>query len=360
MIRKILENLKLTPNKLLDLTNDYVFFNIFGTPGAEPILINLLNDVLDLNGPDAINYIEIKNVRLGKELVEQREIYIDIYAESHNKRIFDIEMQNSPYTGMKNRAWGQLCKLSSTKIEKGESFLSDSPQVYIIVFCNYNESEIISKPTHANNVWSKKTYYREGPNIITHDRWHEVYWMANRETGEPLNQLGFIHFIDLPKLTREALNGADRSARWGLVVKEFRNIDLMEEIEMQTSVVREVFSRLGRMSLSEEERRLADMRAIAISIAKTRDEQLEYEMKLRKEAEEKSKQAEEERELERKMRKQAEKERNMFMKKYIQSMLNLGKDKVDIMREIDITEEAYQTIMDIQALLTGTANNRHC
>jgi len=29
-------------------------------------------------------------------------------------------------------------------------------------------------------------------------------------------------------------------------------------------------------------------------------------------------------------------------------MLNLGKDKVDIMREIDITEEAYQTIMDIE------------
>jgi len=75
--------------------------------------------------------------------------------------------------------------------------------------------------------------------------------MANQDTGEPLNQLSFIHFIDLPKLTREALNGTDRSARWGLIVKEFRDIDLMEEIEMQTSAVQEVFSRLGNMSLSK-------------------------------------------------------------------------------------------------------------
>jgi len=327
MIRKILESQGITPDMLLDLTNDYVFFNIFGTIGAEPILISLLNDVLDLNGPEAISFIEIKSVRLKKELLGQKEIYVDIHAESYNKRVFDIEMQNSPYTGMKNRAWGQLCKLSSLNIKEGESFLMNSPQVYIIVFCNYHESEIISKPTHSNNIWSKKIYYREDSQAITHDRWHDVYWMAHRDTGEPLNHLGFIHFIDLPKLTREALNGGDRGAKWGLVVKEFRDIDLMEEIEMQTPAVQEVFSRLGLMSLSEEERRLADMRAIAISIAKGKDEWLESEIRLRKEAEE-------ERELEKRKREQAEIERNMFMKKYIQMMLNLGKNKVDIITQI--------------------------
>jgi predicted transposase/invertase (TIGR01784 family) len=72
---------------------DYAFKHLFGREATRPILIDLLDSVLDLPPGHHIRELELLNPFIPKETLEDKLSILDIRAHDQSGRQFNIEMQ---------------------------------------------------------------------------------------------------------------------------------------------------------------------------------------------------------------------------------------------------------------------------
>lgn len=83
------------PAMLLDVDPkvDYAFKRIFGVPAHAPILMDLLQAVLDFPPGHRIAELEIQNPFNEKEFEDDKMSVVDIQAKDQAGRLFNVEMQ---------------------------------------------------------------------------------------------------------------------------------------------------------------------------------------------------------------------------------------------------------------------------
>ena len=164
-----------------DLKNDVVFRKVFGRHPT--VLMGLLNDILEREGPRAITSLEYMPGEQMPLALGTKLSILDVRCREQSGNTFLVEMQLFPVTGFLNRVVYNTCKAYAGTLERGGSYkhLTDVVSVSI---CNFE-------------LWPDKARDAEGqPRVPLVSRW------SMREDitgGRGLHQIQYA-FMELPKL----------------------------------------------------------------------------------------------------------------------------------------------------------------
>ena len=115
----------------IDPKVDYAFKHLFGRDATRPILIDVINCVLDA-GPDRrIREIELLNPFNPKEALDDKLSVLDIKARDQSGRQFNVEMQMlaSPY--YEKRIFYYASRLHQQQLREGEEYAELKPTISI-------------------------------------------------------------------------------------------------------------------------------------------------------------------------------------------------------------------------------------
>lgn len=110
-------------------TVDFAFKKIFGSRENTPILLGLLNAILQLAEP--IVQVEILNPFSYQEFEEDKLIVLDIRARDTSGRWLNIEMQVSIFPGLLQRLAYYACSLYVGQLGAGQNYVALRPAVSI-------------------------------------------------------------------------------------------------------------------------------------------------------------------------------------------------------------------------------------
>ena len=115
----------------LRFTNDFIFRYVLGREEAKPLLLDLVNAVLEDAGCQPIISLELRNPVNPRDASWSKETMLDIKAVGHDKRLFDIEMQVSGDRCFVNRSLFYWAQLYSRQLEKGHEYDELRPVICI-------------------------------------------------------------------------------------------------------------------------------------------------------------------------------------------------------------------------------------
>ncbi len=182
------------PEELLSPKVDFVFKALFGQEHSKPMLISLLNAVLERTDDDLIIEVELLTPELGKQSLLAKGPVLDIRAKDQLARIFDIEIQCQWHTMFRERMVYYWAQIFGNQLRVGHDYDKLRP-VLSIVFTDFKMFAEI-------------------------DRYHTCWMWQEREAGVTLTDMGQIHFIELPKFTAEVSDVADPLEKWVFFLKE--------------------------------------------------------------------------------------------------------------------------------------------
>ncbi len=163
--------------KTYSFLNDFVFKYAFGREKNERLLICLLNALLRFEGRDRIQELQILNPFNLKEFADSKLSIVDVKAVDGHRRRYNIEIQVNPQSSFVPRALYYLGKLFTEQICEGEPFsnLCKATSISILEF------EIFPKNPHLQN----------------------IFRFANTRSHEELTDALEVHFLELPKFSKE-------------------------------------------------------------------------------------------------------------------------------------------------------------
>ena len=171
---------------------DLVFQRIFGAPGNEPLLLDLLNAVLRPARP--IVAVRLLNPVLSPQLHHGRLVIVDLVAVDDRGAQVQVEMQTTGHAHLRPRILYGWAALYGRQLSKGESFAAIRP-VISIWFC---ERDLLSPPPPARR-------------LPYHARFH----LAEVDGGEPFLDHLAIHVIELGRFRATAAGQAPKPEdRW--------------------------------------------------------------------------------------------------------------------------------------------------
>lgn len=215
---------------LLDPKVDFVFKNIFGSEKHPRILISFLNAILKSEQP--IVAVELKGTDLSKHFIEDKYSRLDIKATTSNKEIINIEIQLKNEYNMIKRSLYYLSKMYEEQLGEGDDY-SQLQRTICINILNFK--------------YLKATSY------------HTAYRMKEISTNEELTDVIEMHFIEIPKLPKEA-DEKDMLIAWTEFLRDPES-EKVRSLELSMDEIREAKDELIRMSNDEEQRALYEMRA---------------------------------------------------------------------------------------------------
>jgi predicted transposase/invertase (TIGR01784 family) len=115
----------------LRFTNDFIFRYVLGREETKPLLLDLVNAVLEDAGCHPIISLDLRNPVNPRDASWAKETVLDIKAVGHDKRIFDIEMQVSCDRYFVNRSLYYWAHLYSRQLEKGHEYDELRPVICI-------------------------------------------------------------------------------------------------------------------------------------------------------------------------------------------------------------------------------------
>jgi predicted transposase/invertase (TIGR01784 family) len=103
--------------KRLKVKNDFIFQRIFGRKENKDILISFLNAILELEGTDKLDDIEIiENTKLEKDRIEDKQGIVDVLAKTFSGMQITIEIQLINQYNMDKRTLFYWAKLFSDQL----------------------------------------------------------------------------------------------------------------------------------------------------------------------------------------------------------------------------------------------------
>jgi predicted transposase/invertase (TIGR01784 family) len=122
---------------MIDPTVDVVFKYIFGEPGAsEGILMNLLNDLLFLQGDRRISDLTYVETQHPPALYRQRGLILDLRVKDERGITYNIEIQRQHTDPILHRAIYHASRIFARQLNTSDRFSAVSP-VVILLLCNY-------------------------------------------------------------------------------------------------------------------------------------------------------------------------------------------------------------------------------
>ncbi len=190
-----------------DPKTDVVFKRIFGAEAHKPLLIALLNDLLDLSGTHRIRSLEHFSLEQRVTAPKSKLSIVDVKCTTRSGRRFVVEMQVLPVEGFEKRVVYNASKAYVMQAGEGDQYhkLCD---VVGVTICNFK-------------LWPKKIKDR-GYKIPMMSRWR----MQEQQSGHKgLRQLQYA-FLELPKYS------AGRAPetlidKWAYFFREAKNLEVV-------------------------------------------------------------------------------------------------------------------------------------
>lgn len=123
-------------SETLDPKLDVVFKLMFTRAGSEPMLLSLLNAVLQ--PPQPIVSVTILNPDLDKKDVSDRGVVLDLRLRLLDGSQINVEMQMGPRPGMRQRALYHWARMYSSQLVKGDEYKALARCVTVFLLA-YNE-----------------------------------------------------------------------------------------------------------------------------------------------------------------------------------------------------------------------------
>ena len=190
-----------------DPKTDFVFKRIFGAAERKPLLIALLNDLLELTGPRRIRDIQHLSLEQHLAVPDLRLSIVDVKCTTTSGRRFVVEMQVLPVEGFEKRVVYNASKAYVSQLRNADEYpmLCD---VVGVTICNFK-------------LWPKKLK-GHGFKVPMLSRWR----MQEQHSGaKALRQVQYA-FLELPKYdagkTPETLID-----KWAYFFREAKNLTVV-------------------------------------------------------------------------------------------------------------------------------------
>src|SRR6266481_5834947 len=115
----------------IDPKVDYAFKHLFGRETSRPILIDVLDSVLQPPAGRHIQELELLNPFNPKEALDDKLSILDIKARDQSGRQFNIEMQLLAYRYYEKRILYYASKLHQQQMHEGQDYLTLQPTLSI-------------------------------------------------------------------------------------------------------------------------------------------------------------------------------------------------------------------------------------
>jgi predicted transposase/invertase (TIGR01784 family) len=223
--------------------NDVVFKKLFGENQSKELLITLLNVILKSDIVD----IQIREEKLTREKIDDKQGVLDIKAECNNGDLIDIEVQLRDQKNMIQRTLFYWSNLYSSNFKEGQ---------------DYN----LLRRTIVINLL--------GFNLVEDDPYHSVYHLREETTLNKLTDLIEVHFIEFPKFKKVRTDLHNPLHRWLLFLKGDTPDTILREVVNMDQMIKRADDKLNFLSANEEVRRLAELRDKGIADQKAREDWL--------------------------------------------------------------------------------------
>jgi predicted transposase/invertase (TIGR01784 family) len=174
-----------------DLKNDFVFRRVFGK--NPELMVVLLNDLLDRDGPQAVIEIEYISAEHAPELDGAKPAMIDVKCRDASGGVFLVELQLLHVSRFMKRVIHNACKSYTQQIARGATY-QDLLDVVAVTICDFE-------------LWTDEDQQaRRSPRVPMLSRWKMTE--AGSHADGPLH-VQYV-FLELPKLpSRTPLPGLE-------------------------------------------------------------------------------------------------------------------------------------------------------
>ena len=215
-----------------DPKTDVVFKRIFGVEARKPLLIALLNDLLELKGTRRIK--SLRHFSPEQQVTQPRSklSIVDVKCTTASGRRFVVEMQVLPVEGFEKRVVYNASKAYVMQLHGGEDYTKLCDVVGVTI-CNFN-------------LWPKKAK-GEGYKVPMLSRWR----MQEQQSGHKgLRQVQYA-FLELPKYGagEEPESLVDK---WAYFFREATNLEVVPPA-LSKGPVREALEVARKSTFTEQE-----------------------------------------------------------------------------------------------------------
>ena len=215
-----------------DPKTDVVFKRIFGAEAHKPLLIALLNDLLELKGPRRIR--DVQHLSLEQHITSPKSklSIVDVKCTTASDRRFVVEMQVLPVEGFEKRVVYNASKAYVLQLRNAEEY-PNLCDVVGLTICNFE-------------LWPKKLK-SGGFKVPMLSRWR----MQEQNSGHKgLRQVQY-SFLELPKYT--AGNDPETLVdKWAYFFREAKNLEVVPPA-LSEGPVREALEIARRATFTNEE-----------------------------------------------------------------------------------------------------------
>lgn len=215
-------------------THDISFQLLFGRNKNKDLTDNFIKSVLNYTN-DNINLNNIKiqsEVSLEKLSFTDKPVRLDILAE-YDEALVSIEMQNTDYSNIYERARCYATKIGASQLERGQNYLELKPLIMIAIL-NYEPNEKYTSD-YIENL------------IIVNDKYRD----QNINIG-----IKFI-FIYLPRFKNTDFLRPDKCLAQWLKFLKYNNMEVIDFMAIGNENIKKAKDEMELISAEEEERRIA-------------------------------------------------------------------------------------------------------
>ncbi|MCI3921083.1 Rpn family recombination-promoting nuclease/putative transposase [Paenibacillus sp. TRM 82003] len=216
--------------------NDFIFQRLFGEEESKESLMSLLNAILGLEGEKRIRDLQVKeNKQLTKKMADDKTGRLDIFAESDDQVLYDIEMQLTDQRNMARRSLFYMSKMYIGSVKQGEDYskLKRTVTINLLDFKLFQDREAFHSTFHLYD---------------------------DRDKSLLLTDAFEVHFLELPKFERMVKDMSNPLHRWLLYLTENMPEQERQELIERDPDLKKTEELLIRLSGDEETYRLYEAR----------------------------------------------------------------------------------------------------
>ena len=190
-----------------DPKTDFVFKKLFGTEEHKPLLVALLNGLLELDAAHQVVEVELLSPEQRPVVQELMSSIVDVKCVDARGTRYVVEMQVLNVEGFEKRVVYNVAKAYTTQLQRGQKY-PDLDDVIGVTICDFE-------------LWPR----REAPQVPLLSRW----CMQEQHGGaRGLGQLQFV-FLELPKYdtTRPPRTPVEK---WAYFFREADNLEVVPEV----------------------------------------------------------------------------------------------------------------------------------
>lgn len=219
--------MKKTNQKLIPLTSNTMFKELFGREENKNVLAYLLCIYFDLDYKFVYDNIKHLNTQLGIEHIKNYKYNVDVIVSLNNKVVIGLEMNKSFWKGLENRNLSYISNTFSSQFRSGslkEDFYNSKKHIQIN-FNNYNYPK---------------------------DKERGIYRLKEIETNEELTDIIEIHHINLEMIKSKCYNEVEELSNIDKVGNFLKSEDIDEVSKIVGEEMKDILDKLIELSNDEK------------------------------------------------------------------------------------------------------------